>query len=71
MSNDPEEIHNLNYLSFSVLATRRNKSSMGNHSFIGCMKTDYKPNLFTITKHLGLVLELGLLLRRGYVIGPP
>jgi hypothetical protein len=60
----PKEIHNLNCLSLSVLATRRHKFSMGkknhqfcstgkhqNHSFIGRMKTDYKPNLFTITKH--------------------
>jgi hypothetical protein len=59
----PKEIHNLNCLSLSVLATRRHKFSMGeknhqfcstgkhqNHSFIGRMKTDYKPNLFTIIK---------------------
>jgi hypothetical protein len=48
----PKEIHNLNCPSLSVLATRRHKFSTGNHSFIGRMKTDYKPNLFTITKHL-------------------
>ena len=61
----PKEIHNLNCSSLSVLATRRHKSqrerktinsvrleNIRNHSFTGRMQTDYKPNLFTITKPL-------------------
>jgi prophage antirepressor-like protein len=32
MSNDPKELHNLNCLSSSVLATRRHTFSRGNHS---------------------------------------
>ena len=51
ISNDHKEINNLTCLLLSVLVTRRHKFSTGNHSFIGRMKTDYKPNLFTITKH--------------------
>ena len=63
MSYDHKEIHNSNCVSLSVLATRRHKFSTGKknkytsninsvrlENISGLMKTDYQPNVFTITK---------------------